>query len=368
MATVTTLSRRTPVQSLSVHVDMPRWYEPRIPRYTQADLDNRDLVPLELLDLRKLFPHLTGSPVKIPCRWHRDKNNPSLGVFRRNLWCFTCRKSMGGFDAIHALCGTHSRAETFAIARHLLGEPENARIPVWDLPPIAEDELRPYKRGMQIHLLRRQWLTQKYGLHEAAQDALEIGHSGRAFAFPVRALDDGRILNIRFRRDPKLWPDLVRPADLPPDAPFEQLARYFGKGGRTTPMWYTPTLRGPSLYAALMEAFGRPSVVLVEGEMDAGALTAELGLPAVTVTNGCTAWKSLDIDLGFLHGCTVAVMYDNDQGGIENGAEVTRALKGLGITAKEVRIPHSTGCKDAGDLVAKGWTRDQVLALIRGRN
>ncbi len=341
--------------ALTAHGDL----QPTIPR--DLDLSTRD--PIDNLsnriDLRRLYPTLRSNPPKVYCPWHDDQGNPSLGVFRNNVYCFTCHRSAGALDAIRLLCRPSSTAHLYAIARALLSTPREEPVKA-DLAPLDRTLLEQYHRGMARHTERRDWLVEKYGLKIPAQEALEIGHAGKAFTFPVYNLA-GELVNIRFRRDPDLWPD---PPPVNGTKP-EKLPRYWGLAGRNQALWYLPpTIRGKTLAEAYYQAYGKRSLVWTEGELDAAALWS-LGVPALSTTNGCEAFTHESLHLEDLVGCKVYVMFDADAAGLTAGEEAVNRLLGLGIEAQHIRLPGTPG-KDAAELVARGWTRQQFRALLQG--
>lgn len=327
----------------------------------------RDMVAR--MDLRRLYPDLPGNPVKIPCVWHKDLHKPSLGVFRGNIYCFTCGQSAAGLAAIDLLCAPPNAAVKFAYVRAILQDTPVSK-PAAPPPPLEDVMVRRYIDNLKTTMMgRRAWWEAKYGMAYEVQEAMHLGHSVQpaAFTFPVYDLS-GRLLTIRYRRDVELWPfkDRVLPGGivLPDDM------RYFSSQGRGHTEWYLPPgLRGASIAEALQARWGTTTVIWTEQEVSAALLAFKYQFPAISALNGKSGWKQkgAHITLDQLAGCKVIVAFDGDVEGTLGAAEVVDALTALGIEARQVVLPELDGCKgtDIGDLSAAGWTRRDIFNLFK---
>jgi hypothetical protein len=322
------------------------------------------------MDLRRLFPDLPGNPVKIPCVWHKDLRKPSMGVFRGNIYCFTCGQSAEGLRAIDLLCDPPNAATKFAYVRYILRETPAVTKRAAPPPPLEDVVVQRYIDNLKTTMMgRRAWWEAKYGMSHEVQTAMHLGHSvvPAAFTFPLYDLK-GTLLTIRYRRDVELWP--FKDRVLPNGVVLPDDMRYFSSQGRGHTEWYLPPgLRGASIAAALQARWGTTTVIWTEQEISAALLAFKYQFPAISTTNGKNGWKqkASRITLDELAGCRVIVAFDGDVEGTLGAAEVVDALTALGIAARQVVLPELPGCKgtDIGDLSAAGWTRHDIFHLFK---
>jgi hypothetical protein len=353
---------------------LPAGYRPALPVDAALEALLAEQGPIEnmvgRMDLRRLYPNLFGNPVKIPCVWHKDLNNPSLGVFRGNIYCFTCGQSAEGLRAIDLLCDPPNPAVKFAYVRHILQETPVSDAPAAPPPPLEDAVVQQYVNNLKTTMMaRRAWWEAKYGMGHEVQTAMHLGHSvvPAAFTFPFFNLD-GRLLTIRYRRDTELWPFQDRV--LPDGTIISDGMRYFSSQGRGHTEWYLPPgLRGTSIAGALQARWGTTTVIWTEQEISAALLAFKYQFPALSTNNGKNGWKqkTAHITLEELAGCRVIVAFDGDVEGTLGAAEVVDALTALGIEARQVVLPELAGCKgtDIGDLSAAGWTRRDIFNLFK---
>jgi hypothetical protein len=198
--------------------------------------------------------------------------------------------------------------------------------------------------GWQARLLSSgaalEYLLNERGLTEEVIARYELGYDGRAFTLPVYSIRGHRLVNLRRRA----WPEL-----------FPGGAKYQGLRGRNK------RNGGVSLYPALPR---RGALLLCGGELD--ALVAHVhGLPGIACTAGvATAWKGAWDRL--VRGRAVVVVYD--VGEEQQAASRVSALGAAGALAWAVDL-GAAGLQDKEDLtdffVKHGHTADELRALVR---
>ena len=118
-----------------------------------------------------------------------------------------------------------------------------------------------------------------------------------------------------------------------------------------------------TLYHLELLAAERPETVYCcEGEKDTDSLIA-LGLPAVT-SGAARTWERHHSEQLKEHGCQTAIaLPDHDSKGELHAFDVARHNLAIGIATKLVRLPHLADHEDVSDFIARGGTRDDLLAL-----
>lgn len=189
-----------------------------------------------------------------------------------------------------------------------------------ELPPISDDEvLRLHQALTDAH---RDYLRQQRMLTDDVIDCYQLGLVERngqpRFTIPVRD-DAGQVADIR------LW---LQPEQRNADA-SKMLAWEKGRGrARLFPL----------------DQFEAPSLVLVEGELDALALIGQ-GQATITNTNGVKAWSHLDHEFPRFKGKQITILMDNDSAGEKGAIDCANSLAHY---EAEVRIAHWPEGRDDG--------------------
>ncbi len=134
-------------------------------------------------------------------------------------------------------------------------------------------------------------------------------------------------------------------------------------GARGLGGMHTPTL---PLYGSERLAKLRPDagVLLVEGEKAAEAVWS-MGLPAVGTVTGASGCPGL-VALEPLRGRRVIFWPDADKPGREHMDRLARALAaGIALEVRLLTWGEPSSGDDAADFVARGGTRDQLIALVK---
>lgn len=120
---------------------------------------------------------------------------------------------------------------------------------------------------------RLQWYLDR-GIPRAWIDSMKLGHDGEKFCIPIYDAD-GRLLNIRFRRDDLYY--------IPPEEGERPSPKYSGMRGRNGTYFYPENV---------FAGDDRNWVAVCEGELDALRLWVE-DFPAISPTNGASSVKQV---------------------------------------------------------------------------
>lgn len=273
------------------------------------------------------------------CPFHEDRR-PSLLIYADG---WTCRAGCGSGDIVEWVARTRnlSRAEAYRVVRQ--GQVPTA-VHTAPTPRItrAPEEL-DQGLGLRYHLALKEREREYFhwrGLTDATIDRFGLGFGvapgGGPARFTIPVMEQGRLTNVRYRRDDRCpecgscWTD-----EPPPEA---DLFTCLECGHE----WVTPDPRGKYFGiaghngAGLFNRDTLPGVrwaILCEGEFDA-ILLCQFGYTAVSSTGGCKsfppAWRRFFLGLSMLY-----VVYDQDNGGVEGAALVARIIP----KARIVRLP-----------------------------
>jgi hypothetical protein len=320
---------------------------------------------LARLDLRRLFPEQRTDNVITHCfinPAHADTGKPNLLVNRDYGYCFRCRKHAGAYDFIALLKGwkTSDGRPNRKAAREWAADPANGLLT--DTVREKKDEAVAPLSGVDVEIWHRSLFgpnlprayafAERYGVSLDYQRLMKLGHTGFAYTLPVYDRT-GALVNVRRRMDEGRVKD--------------PQVRYWGEPGHNSPAWYyAPALRcGYPLpdWATVMQSSLWPDLLLVEGEFDAAALVG-IGLMAISATDGSGALLGkYQHKLAELRNISVAVAFDMDEAGCEDGTAVINLLHSLGIVAYPVRWPRRFG-KDASAAIAGGATADNFIRAL----
>jgi hypothetical protein len=104
------------------------------------------------------------------------------------------------------------------------------------------------------------------------------------------------------------------------------------------------------------------TVYVVEGEKDVLNLE-RIGLTATTNPGGAGKWRREYSE--YFKGVALAVILcDNDEPGRKHGADVARSVRTAGVPVSVVTLPDLPEKGDVSDWLARGGTRDDLLALV----
>ena len=106
------------------------------------------------------------------------------------------------------------------------------------------------------------------------------------------------------------------------------------------------------------------AVWIVEGEKDVLSL-ALINLLATTNSGGAGKWDESYNEV--LAGLRVFIIPDNDDPGQEHAAYVCSSLQGVAASVKIVELPGLKEKGDVTDWLAKGRTRDDLIALATAK-
>jgi hypothetical protein len=257
-------------------------------------------------------PPLNGDPIYIRCSEHKEKT-ASLAVFPDHLHCFSgaCGFHISGrMEGLAFLLGVPLR-EAFRRARWYTSEGldayrERAAIEARrdPLPTSIAEGYAGLLWGARSN--RLPWLLGR-GLTRTWIKAMKLGHDGEKFCIPIFDAD-GKLLNIRFRRDDAYY--------IEPEEGERPTPKYSGMKGRNGTYFYPENVFADD---------PRDWVVVCEGELDALRLWGE-DIPAISPTNGASSVKQV---VEFLRGYPrikrVYVCTDQDAAG-DKAAEEFIAL------------------------------------------
>jgi predicted P-loop ATPase len=117
--------------------------------------------------------------------------------------------------------------------------------------------------------------------------------------------------------------------------------------------------RLPELIAADLEK--KELVFIPEGEKDVDNLRA-LGLIAICNPGGAGKWKSAYN--ASLKGRHCVVIPDSDAPGRQHADQIVRSLAGVAASVRRLELPGLPPKGDVSDWIAKGGTKDELLALL----
>lgn len=263
-----------------------------------------------------------------------------MAVFRDGIKCFGCGKSIPRtMEALaYLLFGDEWRwRDALRVATWYIGREELYR----DRREISTKPL-PRAEVFTKHLwsarrTRVEWLTSRCLGENTIRRAM-IGHTGLRFTIPVFD-KDRQLVTIRFRRDDAYSrPEWERERPTP---------KYAGLPGRN----------GLSLYPEWLIAEHKPTTLYVwEGEFDT-LLSWQLGMEAVTITNGASNLKKLPglirDRLPFVR--RLVIGGDMDEPGQVARKECEKAAKEQGFKTQILYWESEKG-KDLTELRKNGFT------------
>jgi DNA primase len=307
------------------------------------DLRGRDLLPY--VDLRRLYPDMTGNPVFIHCPFHGDAGKPNYAVNRNFCYCFVCRRTETALAHVRRTKKLGAGAAWEYMAHNLTTDKPQALVED-TAPPLYNSTALLYQKNLTDE--GTAYLQRRYGLRPQTIQRATLGYfkgSWPAYTIPIYGLD-GTLRNIRFRADHEAKPDI----------PF----RYWGVKGHNAPQWYLPLLSwqkkgatSPTIPALVEGLTKKREVYLTEGELDA-LVACQEGIPAISITDGAEALRGKwDFSLGALQGLDVYVAYDQDKAGQDAARAIVGKLLDAGVWAASLTWDATLG-KDASELVAAG--------------
>lgn len=182
-----------------------------------------------------------------------------------------------------------------------------------------------YQAALDPAVLNR--FATSLGVAQQSLTRLGIGWTGSCWTFPMSAVD-GRVIGIRLRT--------------------RSGRKFSEKGGHQG--LHIPT-----------ELTGKDPLLLPEGPSDTAA-ALDLGFDAVGRPSCCGATNLTVALVRRIRPCTVVVVSDNDQPGIDGATDLARALT---VACGEVRVLRPpSGIKDLRQWVCHGARRENVETAI----
>lgn len=234
-------------------------------------------------------PPPSGEAVYIRCSnpKHTDKN-ASCAVYPDHIHCFVCGFHIAyRMESLAHLLKIDVR-EAFKRARYYTTEGldayrERAAIEARK-DPLPPSVAQGYNRILwESRYERMSWYYSR-GIKSEWIDLMKLGHTGEKFSIPIWD-KDGKLLNIRFRRDDEYY--------IAPDEGERPAPKYSGMKGRNGTYFYPERLFHGWAYGSTTSVVGLGEwCVVCEGELDALRLWVE-GIPAISPTNGANSVKQV---------------------------------------------------------------------------
>lgn len=299
------------------------------------------------------------------CPFHEDET-PSLSVTpAKGLWhCFGCGAAGSAIDLVMRMEGVEMKEA----ARRLAGEGKGhalrpaARTPEPADPPdpaLLEQAVRCYQEGLSRALKARQYLGRRGLLDPDIIERFRVGYGDGSVKDTLDPKAGKKAGVLTAQGTDRFYRSIVFPI---PGAD----GRIVGLYGRHTLKTQHLYLRGPHRGVFNGDAVrDHHHIIICESIID--ALSAyRLGVAAAVPIYGVSGLTPHHIDLFRRHpGREVTILLDSDKAGEQGTERVARNLAPLPVTLFRARLPD--GVKDLNDLLVRGGTARELLAVLEAR-